>query len=49
MGVNPKSERKCPCGAPLLKGKGPRKYCPECQAKNEMEKRRKLRARKARG
>jgi uncharacterized Zn finger protein (UPF0148 family) len=27
----PKENRKCPCGAPLLPGKGPRKYCPTCK------------------
>jgi hypothetical protein len=30
-------KRKCPCGASLLPGKGPRKWCPECQAKREAE------------
>jgi uncharacterized Zn finger protein (UPF0148 family) len=49
MGVITKPDRKCPCGAPLLKGKGPRKYCPECQEKRtkENDRARKLKSRKS--
>jgi uncharacterized Zn finger protein (UPF0148 family) len=42
----PKENRKCPCGTPLLPGKGPRKWCPECQEKRTAERTRERKNRK---
>ena len=48
MGVNTKSKptKLCPCGTPLLPGKGPRKWCPECQEKRTKENDRRRKNRK---